>query len=86
MGIMENGEVILESIRTKTTERRIVDVFRVSPDGLHIITYSPNCRPGPLPLDKNPPPPIPRDKNAYHEYHFDRLPIEYWKKYQYAHK
>ncbi|CAM2722413.1 unnamed protein product [Rotaria socialis] len=84
MSIMENGEVILESIRTKGTKRRIVDVFRVSHDGIHIITYSPNSRHGSPACDH--PPPIPRDKNAYHEYHFDRLPSEYWKKYQYAHK
>ncbi|CAF4514710.1 unnamed protein product [Rotaria socialis] len=76
--------IILESIRTKGTKRRIVDVFRVSHDGIHIITYSPNSRHGSPACDH--PPPIPRDKNAYHEYHFDRLPSEYWKKYQYAHK
>ncbi|UJR26570.1 hypothetical protein I4U23_007891 [Adineta vaga] len=84
MNIMENGEVVLETIRTKTTKRRIVDVFRVSGDGLHIITYTPNSRHGSPGSDH--PPPIPRDKNAYQEYHFNRLPSEYWKKYQYAHK
>jgi serine/threonine protein kinase len=84
MSMMENGEVVLETIRTKSTKRRIVDVFRVSSDGLHIITYTPNSRHG-SPAS-NHPPPIPHDKNAYQEYHFDRLPSEYWKKYQYAHK
>ncbi|CAF3813055.1 unnamed protein product [Rotaria sordida] len=84
MNIMDNGEVVLESIRTKSTKRRIVDVFRVSPDGLHIITYIPNSRHGSPAKDH--PPPIPRDKNAYQQYHFDRLPSEYWKKYQYAYK
>jgi hypothetical protein len=84
MSIMENGEVVLETIRTKSTKRRIVDVFRVSSDGLHIITYTPNSRHGSPASDH--PPPIPRDRNAYQEYHFDRLPSEYWKKYQYAHK
>ncbi|CAF3066330.1 unnamed protein product [Rotaria sp. Silwood2] len=84
MSIMDNGEVVLETVRTKSTKRRIVDVFRVSRDGLHIITYTPNSRHGSPASDH--PPPIPRDKNAYQEYHFDRLPSEYWKKYQYAHK
>ncbi|CAF1645596.1 unnamed protein product, partial [Adineta ricciae] len=84
MNIMENGEVVLETMRTKSTKRRIVDVFRVSSDGLHIITYMPNSRHS-SPVGEHPPP-IPRDKNAYQEYHFDRLPPEYWKKYQYAHK
>lgn len=84
MSIMENGEVVLETIRTKSTKRRIVDVFRVSGDGLHIITYTPNSRHGSPAADR--PPPIPRDKNAFHEYDFDRLPPEYWKKYQSAHK
>ncbi|CAF4905349.1 unnamed protein product, partial [Rotaria sp. Silwood1] len=84
MSILDNGEVVLETIRTKSTKRRIVDVFRVSHDGLHIITYTPNSRHGSPASDH--PPPIPRDKNAYQQYHFDRLPSEYWKKYQYAHK
>ncbi|CAF3791948.1 unnamed protein product [Rotaria sordida] len=84
MSIMDNGEVVLETMRTKGTKRRIVDVFRVSSDGLRIITYTPNSRHG-SPIGDHPPP-IPRDKNAYHEYEFDKLPPEYWKKYQYAHK
>ncbi|CAF4792263.1 unnamed protein product, partial [Rotaria sp. Silwood2] len=84
MSIMENGEVVLETMRTKGTKRRIVDVFRVSSDGLRIITYTPNSRHG-SPIGDHPPP-IPRDKNAYQEYEFDKLPSEYWKKYQYAHK
>jgi len=84
MSIMESGEVVLETMRTKGTKRRIVDVFRVSHDGLRIITYTPNSRHG-SPIGDHPPP-IPRDKNAYQEYEFDQLPSEYWKKYQYAHK
>jgi hypothetical protein len=84
MSIMDNGEVVLETMRTKGTKRRIVDVFRVSCDGLRIITYTPNSRHG-SPIGDHPPP-IPRDKNAYQEYEFDQLPSEYWKKYQYAHK
>ncbi|UJR22513.1 hypothetical protein I4U23_025563 [Adineta vaga] len=84
MSIMENGEVVLETMRTKGTKRRIVDVFRVSNDGLRIITYTPNSRHG-SPIGDHPPP-IPRDKNAYQEYEFNQLPSEYWKKYLYAHK
>ncbi|CAF0742300.1 unnamed protein product [Adineta steineri] len=84
MSIMENGEVVLETMRTKGTKRRIVDVFRVSSDGLRIITYTPNSRHG-SPIGDHPPP-IPRDKNAYQEYEFAQLPSEYWKKYLYAHK
>ncbi|CAF0837834.1 unnamed protein product [Adineta ricciae] len=84
MSIMENGEVVLETMRTKGTKRRIVDVFRVSGDGLRIITYTPNSRHG-SPIGDHPPP-IPRDKNAYQEYEFSQLPSEYWKKYLYAHK
>lgn len=84
MSIMDNGEVVLESIRNKGSKRRIVDVFRVSADGLHIITYAPNSRHGSPACDH--PPPIPRDRNAYQEYHFNQLPVDYWKKYQYAHK
>lgn len=84
MSIMDSGEVVLESIRNKGNKRRVVDVFRVSGDGLHIITYSPNSRHALIAADH--PPPIPRDRAAYHEYHFDELPAEYWKKYQYAHK
>ncbi|CAF3668461.1 unnamed protein product [Adineta steineri] len=84
MSIMDNGEVVLESIRPKLPKRRVFDVFRVSADGLHIITYSPNSRHGTQAGDQ--PPPIPREKSSYQEYHFDRLPSEYWKKYQYAHK
>ncbi len=55
MNIMENGEVVIETIRTKSTKRRIVDVFRVSGDGLHIITYTPNSRHG-SPVTDHPPP------------------------------
>lgn len=81
---MENGEVVVETIRTKGSKRRIIDVFRVSSDGLHIIVYSPNSRHGSPAGDR--PPAIPRDKNSYQEYHFDQLPPEHWKKYQSAHK
>ena len=84
MSIMDNGEVVLESIRTKGTKRRIVDVFRVSNDGQHIIIYAPNSRHGSPAGDH--PPPVPRDKSIVQEYRFDQLPPEYWKKYQYAHK
>lgn len=84
MSITENGEVVLETIRTKGSKRRIIDVFRVSSDGLHIIIYAPNSRHGSPATDR--PPVIPRDKNAYQEYHFDQLPPEHWKKYQSAHK
>ncbi|CAF0981094.1 unnamed protein product [Didymodactylos carnosus] len=82
MSILENGEVVLESTRTKGTKKRIIDVFRISTDGNKIISYVPNSRHG-SPIGDYPPP-LPKDKGAYLEYEFDNLPSAYWKKYQYA--
>ncbi|CAF1085670.1 unnamed protein product [Didymodactylos carnosus] len=99
MSILENGEVVLESTRTKGTKKRVIDVFRISLDGNKTIDCAMVNLTGNVESQKDEsyvpnsrhgspigdhPPPLPKDKGAYLEYEFDNLPSAYWKKYQYA--
>lgn len=76
-------EVVLEFLKQKSKEERVVDVFRISQDGLRIIMYQPNKGKGIRMRDN--PPDVPTD-GADHIYSYENLPEKYWKKYMYAHR
>lgn len=76
-------EVVLEFLKQKSKEERVVDVFRISSDGQRIIMYQPNKGRG-VKL-QNTPPDIPQD-GADHIYSYENLPEKHWKKYMYAHR
>nr|SVE84168.1 EOG090X03P9 [Daphnia pulex] len=79
--ILEQGEVCLEFIRKVKETERIVDVCRISGDGMRIVLYQPNNGKGVAVADV--PPPLP-SKGADAIYSYESLPSEYWKKYTYA--
>lgn len=76
-------EVVLEFLKQKSKEERVVDVLRISQDGLRIIMYQPNKGRG-IRL-QNKPPNVPID-GADHIYSYENLPEKHWKKYMYAHR
>nr|SVE86661.1 EOG090X03P9 [Daphnia similis] len=79
--ILEQGEICLEFIRTRSGVERIVDVCRISGDGMRIVLYQPNSGKG-IPV-ADVPPPLP-SKGSDAIYCYENLPSEHWKKYLYA--
>nr|SVE89791.1 EOG090X03P9 [Daphnia sinensis]SVE91047.1 EOG090X03P9 [Daphnia sinensis]SVE91672.1 EOG090X03P9 [Daphnia sinensis] len=79
--ILEQGEICLEFIRTRSGAERIVDVCRISGDGMRIVLYQPNNGKG-IPV-ADVPPPLP-SKGSDAIYCYENLPSEHWKKYLYA--
>ncbi|XP_033632007.1 serine/threonine-protein kinase PLK4-like [Asterias rubens] len=82
VSILENGEVCLEFLKIKDGSDRVVEVFRISEDGMQVTTYHPNKGKG-FPVMDTPPSP-PQGRITVYTYH--NLPGKYWKKYQYAAK
>ncbi|XP_041463144.1 serine/threonine-protein kinase PLK4-like isoform X2 [Lytechinus variegatus] len=81
VSIMPGGEVCLEFLKTKDGQDRVVEVLRISQDGMQVTIYQPNGGKG-FPIMEDPPSP-PQDSGiTTHSYH--DLPSKYWKKYQYA--
>ncbi|CAH0394245.1 unnamed protein product [Bemisia tabaci] len=81
LSIVENGEVIVEIIKHKGAEEKVIDVCQISSDGLRVILYQPNKGKG-IPLS-NKPPPLPSE-GADAIYSYESLPEKHWKKYVYA--
>ncbi|PNF27102.1 hypothetical protein B7P43_G08540 [Cryptotermes secundus] len=83
LSILESGEVCIEFLRKKrgNKEDRVVDVCRISGDGLRIVLYRPNGGLGCAVGDS--PPGIP-EEGADAIYSFESLPAKHWKKYVYA--
>lgn len=79
------GEVVIEFIKYKQKhgEERIIDVCRISSDGLRIVLYQPNNGKGVKVQDR--PPKLPSN-GADHMYSYENLPEKHWKKYMYAHR
>lgn len=82
VSITENNEVCLEFLQQKGDEDYVLEVVRISCNGMKITTYVPNGRRGIL-LSHNLPP-LPSDTRAVSNYLYCSLPFKYWKKYQYA--
>ncbi|XP_068228277.1 serine/threonine-protein kinase PLK4 [Palaemon carinicauda] len=81
MNIMDNGEICLEFLSSKGGKEKVVDVCRISPDGMRIVLYQPGngigCQPG------DSPPPLP-EEGADFIFSYENLPQKHWKKYIYA--
>ena len=82
VSITENNEVCLEFLQQKGEQNYVLEVVRISCNGMKITTYVPNGRRGIL-LSHNLPP-LPSDTRAVSNYLYCSLPFKYWKKYQYA--
>ncbi|XP_072171640.1 serine/threonine-protein kinase PLK4-like [Diadema setosum] len=81
VSIMNRGEVCLEFLKSREGQDRVVEVLRISQDGMKVTIYQPNGGKG-FPLMEDPPSPPQDSGTATHSYH--DLPSRYWKKYQYA--
>jgi len=79
--ILELGEVCMEFIRLRNGAERIVDVCRISGDGMRIIMYQPNKGKGVPVSDESTPLP---HKGSDSIFSYENLPENYWKKYVYA--
>uniref|UniRef100_A0A182WAZ2 Serine/threonine-protein kinase PLK4 n=1 Tax=Anopheles minimus TaxID=112268 RepID=A0A182WAZ2_9DIPT len=81
--VPESGEVVLEFLkpRGRQQEDRVVDVCRISGDGIRFMLYQPNGSRG-VPI-KNEPPDLPSG-GIDCIYNYEDIPEKHWKKYVYA--
>ncbi|XP_077998709.1 serine/threonine-protein kinase PLK4-like [Glandiceps talaboti] len=80
VSILDQGDVCLEFVKSKEEEERVVEVHKISRDGLNITIFHPNKGKG-LPVGEGPPSPSTCTAKMFS---YDNLPSKYWKKYQYA--
>ena len=78
VSILEEGEVCLEFYQPKNGQDLVMEVIRISSNGMKVSVYQPNGKKG-TPLTSRPPP-----LSAETTYLFSTLSSKYWKKYQYA--
>ncbi|XP_039280876.1 serine/threonine-protein kinase PLK4 isoform X4 [Nilaparvata lugens] len=85
LSILESGEVCIETVKKKASwkKERVVDVCRVSSDGLRVVLYQPNGGKGVPVSDKTVPLPG-QGADAIHSY--ESLPEKHWKQYIHAAK
>ncbi|KAL1373838.1 hypothetical protein pipiens_001684 [Culex pipiens pipiens] len=83
LSIQPNGEVVLEFIKYKSRAKadRVVDVCRISSDGLRFVLYHPDGGKG-VAVKDEPPDLPPGGADAIFSY--EHLPEKHWKKYAYA--
>ncbi|KAK3930879.1 Serine/threonine-protein kinase PLK4 [Frankliniella fusca] len=83
LSILESGEVVIEFLKKKgsSREERVIDVCRISNDGLRIVLYQMNGGKGAIVRDK--PPDLP-EQGADAIFSYESLPEKHWKKYEYA--
>ncbi|KAG1696979.1 Protein furry -like [Nymphon striatum] len=79
--ILENGDISVEFLKKRHQEERVVDVVRISADGIRIIIYQPNNGRG-QPVSKTPVVIPPEGTDLI--FNYENLPQKYWKKYAYA--
>lgn len=82
VSITENNEVCLEFLQQKDNQDYVLEVVRISCNGMKITAYIPSGKRGVL-LSCSPPP-LPANTRAVSNYLYCSLPFKYWKKYQYA--
>ena len=82
VSILDDGEVSLEFLHNKHGQDCVVEVLRISPNGMKILVFHPNGKKG-VALSSVPPEAPPSVDTSYL---FSGLPTKYWKKYQYAAK
>lgn len=81
VSILEDRTVSLEFLQNRDGVDYVVEVIRISQDGIKVTQYQPNGKYG-IPLQETPP-------DISHSaicYAFSGLPTKLWKKYQYADK
>ena len=79
MNLLDDGQICLEFLKPRDGQDRIVEVFRISPDGRQVSVYQP--------MDttvRDEPTPAPDKETIVKTYSYDSLPHKYWKRYQYA--
>lgn len=77
--ILQDGDVCIEFLKKKKSKtEKVVDVCRISGDGIRIVLFQPNGTKG-CPL-KDSPPDIPH-QGADSIFSFESLPRKHWKKY-----
>ena len=81
LSILEDESVCLEFIKSKGNAVYVMEVFRITCDGIKVTSYCPNGKIG-VPLTQAPPETL----NSAVSYAFSGLPQRLWKKYQYADK
>ncbi|XP_055322215.1 serine/threonine-protein kinase PLK4 [Sitodiplosis mosellana] len=81
LSILFLGEVVVELVKSKYNEDRVVDVCRISKDGLRIVVYQPDAGRGVKIQDT--PPDLP-ESGADSIYSYENLPSKHQKKYVYA--
>lgn len=80
--ITESNEVCLEFFQQREKQDYVIEVIRISSNGMKITTYIPNGKKGVLLTSQ--PPPLPCHSKSASTYLYCSLPFKYWKKYQYA--
>ncbi|CAL8133309.1 unnamed protein product [Orchesella dallaii] len=81
LNILDSGEVCLEFLRIKGRAEKVVEVLRISSDGLRIVIYHPNKGKG-VTLSEQPPRLPAGGADAI--YNYENIPQKHWKKYMYA--
>lgn len=81
VSITEDNEVCLEFLQEKENLNYVIEVLRISSNGMKITTYHPDGIHGAT-LQCHPAPPPSKSKINF--YLYCSLPMKYWKKYQYA--
>ena len=82
VSITECNEVCLEFLHQRENQDYVIEVLRISSNGMKITTYIPNGKKGVLLTSE--PPPSPSHAKSMATYLYCSLPFKYWKKYQYA--
>ncbi|XP_028397871.1 serine/threonine-protein kinase PLK4-like [Dendronephthya gigantea] len=80
VSITETNDVCLEFLQQRDQQCYVIEVIRISSNGMKITTFFPNGKKGVLLTSE---PPQSHSKSAA-TYLYCSLPFKYWKKYQYA--
>ena len=82
VSITKWNEVCLEFLQQRENQDYVIEVVRISSNGMKITTYFPNGKKGVLLSLESPP--LPANSKSTETYLYCSLPTKYWKKYQYA--
>jgi polo-like kinase 4 len=82
VSVTECNEVCLEFLQQRENQDYVIEVLRISSNGMKITTCIPNGKKGVLLTSE--PPPSPSHSKSTATYLYCSLPFKYWKKYQYA--
>ncbi|XP_046395457.1 serine/threonine-protein kinase PLK4 [Ischnura elegans] len=81
LSILDSGEVCIEFVKKRSGEEKVVEVCRISADGMRVVLYHPNNGKGCL--LENAPPDLPK-QGTDAIYSYESLPQKHWRKYLYA--